>query len=179
MNHFAKLTRLSLFIGLFVLTFSLTIRHIVNGQDDKEKGFRLRLSEERKKASPSPTPTIATPQSSPLTDDATQNLLKRLAPLSPAADDKKDFAVRERSLPPPRAGRVSAEPFPPAASGDAPANSTAGSLEVLRFAPEGDVELAPHLSVTFSQPMVAATSNEDLSASQPPVKLSPQPNGKW
>src|SRR5262249_43019306 len=60
-----------------------------------------------------------------------------------------------------------------------PVNSTAGSLEVLRFAPEGEVELAPHLSVTFSQPMVAVTSNEDLAASQPPVRLSPQPQGQW
>src|SRR5262249_41104569 len=51
--------------------------------------------------------------------------------------------------------------------------------EVLRYAPEGEVELAPHLSVTFSQPMVAVTSNEDLAASQPPVKLSPQPAGRW
>jgi hypothetical protein len=49
----------------------------------------------------------------------------------------------------------------------------------LRFAPEGEVESAPHLSVTFSQPMVAVTSNEDLAASQPPVKLSPQPKGRW
>ncbi|MCI0659593.1 MAG: Ig-like domain-containing protein, partial [Acidobacteria bacterium] len=41
------------------------------------------------------------------------------------------------------------------------------------------VPLAPHLSITFSQPMVAVTSNDDLSAAQVPVKLSPQPAGKW
>ncbi|MGH9832733.1 MAG: alpha-2-macroglobulin family protein [Blastocatellia bacterium] len=35
------------------------------------------------------------------------------------------------------------------------------------------------MSVTFSQPMVAVTSNQDLAATQVPVKLSPQPAGKW
>src|SRR6266542_1082079 len=101
MNRFSRFPlRWSLFIGLFILTFSLTIRHIVNGQGDGEKGFRLRLSEGRKNAPPSPTPTIAAPPSSQLPDDATQNLLKRLPAITAAADDKKDFAIRERSLPP-------------------------------------------------------------------------------
>jgi alpha-2-macroglobulin len=180
MNRFARFApRWSLFIGLFVLTFSLMIQHIVNGQDDKEEGFQFRLSELRKNAPPSPTPTIAAPPSSILLDGATRNLLKRLPAIVVAEGDQKEFALRERSLPPPRAGRVSDEPFPPAPSSAAPVDSTAGSLEVMRIAPEGAVELAPHLSVTFSQPMVAMASNEDLAASQPPVKLSPQPAGKW
>ena len=49
----------------------------------------------------------------------------------------------------------------------------------MRFAPEGELGLAPHLTVTFSQPMVAVTSIADLAASQIPVKLTPQPRGKW
>src|SRR5262245_8227021 len=180
MNRFSRFSlRWLLFIGLFILTFSLTIQHIVNGQGDGEKEFRLRLSEGRKNAPPQPTPTIAAPPSSTLPDDATQNLLKRLPAITGAASDKKEFAVRERSLPPPRAGRVSDEAFPPAPISVAPVDSAAGPLDVLRFAPEGAVETAPHLSVTFSQPMVAVTSNEDLAASQPPVKLSPQPKGRW
>src|SRR5262245_36537884 len=180
MNRFTRFThRWLLFIGLFAVASLLTIQHDANGQGDKEKGFRFRLSEVRKDAPPTPTPIITAPLSSPLPDDATQNLLKRLTPFATIPDDKKDFAIRERSLPPPRAGRVNNEPFPPAPTSDAPADPIAGPLEVLRFAPEGEVELAPHLSVTFSQPMVAVTSNEDLAASQPPVKLSPQPKGRW
>ena len=45
--------------------------------------------------------------------------------------------------------------------------------------PEGDVPLAPQLSVTFSQPMVAVTSHDDLAASAVPVRLDPQPPGQW
>jgi len=118
------------------------IQHIVNGQDDKEEGFRFRLSEGRKNAPPSPTPTIGAPPSSKLPDDATRNLLKRLPAIAVAAGDKKEFALRERSLPPPRAGHVSDESFPPAPISAAPVDSTAGSLEVMRFAPEGAVEKA-------------------------------------
>src|SRR5215510_3827619 len=166
-------------IGLFVITFSLAIQHIANGQDDKEPGLRFRLSEEPKIATPTPAPTIAAPPSYALSDEATQNLLKRLPPIADAASDTKGFGVRESSLPPPRAGRVIDAPFPPSAIIDALVDPTAGPFEVLRFAPEGEVELATHLSVTFSQPMVAVTSNEDLSASPSSVKLSPQPAGKW
>ncbi len=44
--------------------------------------------------------------------------------------------------------------------------------------PEGKVPLAPELSVTFSQPMVAVTSQDDAAAVQP-VRLTPQPKGRW
>ena len=40
-----------------------------------------------------------------------------------------------------------------------PDAAAAGPLEVLRRMPEGDVPLAPHLSITFSQPMVALDSH--------------------
>ncbi len=52
------------------------------------------------------------------------------------------------------------------------------SLEVIRFSPEGEVPLAPDLSVTFSQPMVAVTSQEEA-AKYAPVELTPQVEGRW
>jgi hypothetical protein len=51
-------------------------------------------------------------------------------------------------------------------------------LQVLRWSPEGDVPVAPQLSITFSQPMVAVTSQSDGAATVP-VTLSPTPKGKW
>ncbi|HEU4768931.1 MAG TPA: Ig-like domain-containing protein, partial [Pyrinomonadaceae bacterium] len=53
-----------------------------------------------------------------------------------------------------------------------------GPLEVLRYSPEGSIPMAPELSVTFSQPMVALTSQEEAAANVP-VKLTPEPPGKW
>ncbi|HWT01892.1 MAG TPA: alpha-2-macroglobulin family protein, partial [Pyrinomonadaceae bacterium] len=51
-------------------------------------------------------------------------------------------------------------------------------LAVLRRAPEGEVALAPGLSVTFSQPMVAVSSQNEAAAVVP-VRLAPQPKGSW
>ncbi len=50
---------------------------------------------------------------------------------------------------------------------------------MLRYSPEGDVPLAPYLSLTFSQPMVAVSSQEALAQWALPVRLSPQPDGAW
>ena len=46
------------------------------------------------------------------------------------------------------------------------------------FRPKVKSHLAPDLSVTFSQPMVAVTSQEDA-AQTVPVQLSPNSEGKW
>ncbi|KMQ49971.1 hypothetical protein CHISP_3117 [Chitinispirillum alkaliphilum] len=51
-------------------------------------------------------------------------------------------------------------------------------LSVLRIAPEGDVRIAPHVSLTFSRPMVAVTSQSEA-AEEVPVTLRPQPEGSW
>jgi uncharacterized protein YfaS (alpha-2-macroglobulin family) len=144
-----------------------------------ETGLVFRLSEARDENQRQTRQQIARPATESLSDEATQNLLKRLPPIKVEGDDEKDFSLRDRSLPPPRTGQTISEAFPQAGGGDRPEQAASGPLEVLRVSPEGEVPIAPHLSVTFSQPMVAVTSNEDLSASQVPVKLSPQPAGKW
>ncbi|HEY8459138.1 MAG TPA: Ig-like domain-containing protein, partial [Blastocatellia bacterium] len=142
-------------------------------------GLVFRLSEDRDETQGQKEPQIARPAAEPLSGEAAENLLKRLPPIKVEGDDEKDFALRDRSLPPPLTGQTIGEAFPPASGANQSGQVASGPLEVLRVSPEGDVPIAPHLSVTFSQPMVAVTSNEDLSASQVPVKLSPQPAGKW
>jgi uncharacterized protein YfaS (alpha-2-macroglobulin family) len=146
---------------------------------DNNNGLVFRLSEAQDEAQRQTQQQIARPATEPLSGEATQNLLRRLPPIKVEGDDEKDFALRDRSLPPPRTGQTISESFPPASGAGQSEQVASGPLEVLRFSPEGDVPIAPHLSVTFSQPMVAVTSNDDLSAAQVPVKLSPQPAGKW
>jgi uncharacterized protein YfaS (alpha-2-macroglobulin family) len=108
-----------------------------------------------------------------------QALLARLKPIAVEAGDKKEFALRGRSMPPPRTGATVQTPFPPPVRPPAPDPGEAGPLAVLRFAPEGDLPLASNLSVTFSQPMVAVTSHADSVAKGVPVKLTPVVDGKW
>ncbi len=179
-------SRLFILFCMVILLLPFAIQSDASGQgrrpgvrsSGENTGLVFRLSEageEKQQAQPQ----IARPVAEPLSDEATQNLLKRLPPLKTEDDDQKDFALRDRSLPAPRTGQTISEAFPPAGSLNVPEQTASGPLEILRISPEGDVPIAPHLSVTFSQPMVAVTSNEDLSPSQVPMKLSPQPAGKW
>jgi alpha-2-macroglobulin len=116
-----------------------------------------------------------------LPDADTQALLARAAPIAKAASDQQAFALRPASQPPPRTGQTITAAFPPPPSKLLPPAPDAGpgkDLRVLRWMPEGQVPLAPELSVTFSQPMIAVTSQADAAATVP-VKLVPQPPGKW
>ena len=81
-------------------------------------------------------------------------------------------------LPPPRPGETIQQAFPPPQEIIQPASSETGLLEVLRFSPEGEVPIAPFLSVTFNQPMVALDTLDSLSAEQVPVKIDPQIPGQ-
>ncbi len=142
-----------------------------------QNGLRFRLSEGREQAEraapdpPAPAELLSAAE--------TKKLLDRLPNLTPDANDVQDFKLRESSLPPPRAGETIKAAFapPPPDAPPVPAHTRA-PLEVLRFAPEGEVALAPAFSITFSQPMVAVSSQEETAASVP-VKMSPQPEGKW
>ncbi len=152
-------------------------RGIMQGNTGNKDGLIFRLSEG--KAESEQRPQISAPPAELLSDETAQNLLKRLPPIKSEADDEKDFALRDRSLPPPRTGQTISESFPPSDRATAPDQASSGPLEIARFAPEGEVPIVPHLSITFSQPMVPVTSNSDLAALDVPVKLSPQPKGKW
>jgi uncharacterized protein YfaS (alpha-2-macroglobulin family) len=136
--------------------------------------FRLSAGAEQPERRPMTTPAHA----SRLSESEIQNVLKRLPPVKAEAGDEHDFALRERSLPPPRTGKTVNVSFPSSEPAPTP-EVKPGALEVLRFAPEGEIPLAPQLSVTFSQPMMAVTSNDDLAAQDVPVRLTPQPPGKW
>src|SRR5688572_24987932 len=92
-----------------------------------------------------------------ISEQAAGRLLDRMPALVGEKDDRVDFALREKSQPPPQTGATIKGVFPPpptkAPQADAAVAGT--ELEVLRFAPEGEVPVAPHLAITFNQPMVA------------------------
>jgi uncharacterized protein YfaS (alpha-2-macroglobulin family) len=122
---------------------------------------------------------VARPPATRLSQADASAVLDRLPP-HVAEARVEPFALREPSLPPPRTGRTERTPFPPA-QGEAarPDVAAPGPLSVLRRMPEGDVPLAPHLSLTFSQPMVALDSHAALALADVPVRLEPQPPGEW
>jgi hypothetical protein len=143
---------------------------------DKEEGLRFRLSEAPEQPEARPVSKVA--NATMLSDAETQAILNRLPPITTEPSDEAEFALREKSLPPPRTGTTVMQPFPAPNEVAPPDQKAMGLLEVVRYSPEGDVPIAPNLSVTFSQPMIAVTSQEEA-ADYVPVKLSPQPPGKW
>jgi hypothetical protein len=141
-----------------------------------QDGLKFRLSEgeagaERREKQP-PAKTDA------LSENETSNLLKRIPPVKEQTEDKTDFAKRSGSLPAPKTGKMIPVEFPAYETRGTPKINAGNALEVVRFSPEGEVNLAPDLSVTFSQPMVAVTSQEQA-AQTVPVQLSPQTGGRW
>ena len=134
-------------------------------------GLALRLSNGAQGAPVVDRTTLA--PATPLPDAEVAALLARTPPLAPA--QPVAFALRPGSQPPP-AGQTVAVAFPPPAS-TPPAVAT-GELRVLRATPEGPVPIVPEVSVTFSQPMVAVTSQADA-ARTVPVTLTPPAKGTW
>jgi len=159
--------------------FSTLLSSQANSNDDKsdeEAGLKFRLSEAPEQPEAKATNKVA--QTSVLSDAETQAILNRLPLIKPDANEKLDFALRDKSLPPPRTGITVLQPFSLTLDSGPPDQKINVPLEVVRQSPEGDVPVAPNLSVTFSQPMVAVTSQEEA-AENVPMKLSPQPQGKW
>ncbi|MBN2370785.1 MAG: Ig-like domain-containing protein [Vicinamibacteria bacterium] len=144
---------------------------------EEQTGLAFRLSEGAEEQPPYARPPVV--KGEPLSAAETEALLARLPALKTDEKDRAEFALRESSLPAPRTGATVQSPFPPPDSAEAPDKTPAGPLDVLRRLPEGDVPLAPHLSVTFSQPMVAVTSHAELAREEVPVRLTPQPEGEW
>ena len=128
---------------------------------------------------PPPPETLRVLTGQPLSEAATAALLRRLPALEGAPDDAQAFRLPAETLKPPRPGETVEQPFPPTETGDDAQPVEAGPLQVLRFSPEGDVPLAPFLSVTFSQPMVPLGTIAQLAAQDVPVRLTPQPEGAW
>jgi uncharacterized protein YfaS (alpha-2-macroglobulin family) len=149
-----------------------------SASEETVKGLRFRLSEGAEASEQPPEARVAA--ATRLSDSEVQNVLKRLPPVKAEAGDEQEFALRESSLPVPRTGKTINAVFPAPNEMNRPdVTANAGPLEVLRHSPEGEVPLAPQLSVTFSQPMVAVTSQAELAAGNVPVQLTPQPQGRW
>jgi alpha-2-macroglobulin len=150
------------------------------GDGGEPQGLRFRLSEgadESGQQRPAAAPNAA--RAEKISEAEAAKVLQRLPPLKTQEGDERDFALREKSLPPPRAGQTVLAAFPAPTEREAPdAAAASGPFEVVRYSPSGEVPLAPQLNVTFSQPMVAVTS-QDEAAREVPVRLSPEVPGRW
>ncbi len=137
--------------------------------------FTLAAGSESSKADPRQRKAATTP----LSDTSLMELLKRVPAIKSLTTDRKSFQIREGSLPAPRTAETIKLPFPNVA-GDAPKPLPAVTeLQVTGIAPKGATEMAPHLTVSFNQPMIAMSSLSQIDKMPIPVQLTPTPPGKW
>jgi uncharacterized protein YfaS (alpha-2-macroglobulin family) len=144
-------------------------------QGDKYS-LQVELSEGEEQAEP--VEVLPPQEGEPLSDEEIASIAARLPDLPPDSDSQAEFNRPVESLPPPRPGQTVEEQFPPQETASAPSVET-GPVQVLRFAPEGDVPLAPFISVTFNQPMVPLGTLSDLAEKDVPVKVEPSLPGTW
>jgi hypothetical protein len=114
----------------------------------------------------------------PLSQEEIEAIVARLPEPTEEAGDRVEFNLPDEIIPPPQPGETVDQPFgevPDVATPEVPE----GPLEVVRFAPEGEIPLAPFLSVTFNQPMVPLATLEQLEALDVPVRISPEIPGTW
>ncbi len=122
---------------------------------------------------------VAVVDGEPLTDDEVAAVVDRLPPWEVPDTDRTDVELPTESLRPPLVGDTVDVPFPPdtdAAPVDGPAD---GPLQVLRYQPDGDVDVAPFLTVTFDRPMVPLGTLDQLDEADVPVIVEPAVEGRW
>jgi alpha-2-macroglobulin len=144
-----------------------------------DEPFRMNI--ELSEGAPVPQPFVPLPPAAgdPLTEAEIDQILRRLSALEPATVEQTEFRLPADPLPPPRPGQTVEQEFPPTESAERPDVDESGPLEVLRFAPEGEIPIVPFVSITFNQAMVPLTTLADLAEKDVPVKIEPSLPGTW
>jgi alpha-2-macroglobulin len=147
-------------------------------EEQEVKALQIVLSE-GKEVDPSAAERPMT-KGTPLSQSRIDELLKMFTEPLEEEKDKPGFLKRPSSKPAPRSVTPKEIPFPPA-DGDKPPPDVQGqALEVLSVSPEGELERAPRLSISFNQPMIAVSDpTADEQGDPLGIKIEPRPEGKW
>lgn len=151
-----------------------------NGQTsttgDRPSTLKVALSKGTSQtAAAQPTPIV---DGTALDEAAIAKIFSRLPEWVAAAADSVPFNWPTQRVPVPRAGTTVDVAFP-AHDSTPPVEVPSGPLEVLRKQPEGEVAIAPFVSITFNQPMVAVGTVSQVNASSVPATITPAIAGTW
>jgi uncharacterized protein YfaS (alpha-2-macroglobulin family) len=145
----------------------------------QEDPYRIGVELSDGQSQPQTTEVLPATNGEPLLPQEIEQILSRLPALTVDPDQQAEFKLPAEILPPPRPGNTIAESFPPLETEPTPGEVEAGPLQVLRFAPEGEIPIAPFISVTFNQPMIPLGTLADLAAMDVPVQIEPSLPGTW
>ncbi|MET3807816.1 uncharacterized protein YfaS (alpha-2-macroglobulin family) [Nakamurella sp. UYEF19] len=136
----------------------------------------LRLSAGRAQE---PAVPVAVVNGRPLGTPRITAILDRLPAWTGDSVLARSFKWPTQSIKTPQAGKTVPLGFPATGSGTKPDPTPTGPLHVLRMQPQGSVSIAPFISITFDQPMVAVTTVGQLAAAQVPATITPKVAGSW
>ncbi len=153
-----------------------TMNMLVN-DDNQNDDFIINLSEGKSDYLAPEEATVVVGE--PLSEEEIAAILSRLPDLPSDQSLQEEFNIPPEVLPPPRPGDTIEQPFPVVESPSEIPEDTSGPLEVLRYSPEGEIQMAPFISVTFNQPMVPLGTLTQLSEEDVPVKIVPALEGTW
>jgi hypothetical protein len=127
-------------------------------------------------ATPEPVKLVS---GEPLTSEEAEDIFDRLPALPVSPGEQIEFNYPVEFLPPPRPGTVIEEEFPQPEFLPTPEMGDEQPLQVVRYAPEGEIPIAPFISITFNQAMVPLGTMGDLSQQEVPVLVTPELPGTW
>ncbi|MEK6752073.1 MAG: alpha-2-macroglobulin family protein [Chloroflexota bacterium] len=146
---------------------------------DSEDGYSISIELSDGQSQPQIVEGLPLASGEPLSPAEIELILSRLPALPVDSAQQTDFNFPAQTLPPPRPGDTVTEKFPPFETEPTPGAVEAGPLQVLRYAPEGEIPIAPFVSVTFNQPMVPLGTLDDLAEADVPIKIEPSLPGTW
>ena len=142
--------------------------------------LEITLKDGQSGAESDPGATLPTATGVELLQARTLEILKMFKEPLETQKDRPEFFKRPASQPAPRSVTPVKIPFPPPASGPAAPNVKNNALQVLSMTPEGELERAPRLSISFNSPMIAVSDPEAAEAGDPlGITIDPRPAGKW
>jgi hypothetical protein len=150
-----------------------------DGTFNQGESYSMKIGLNEGQSQPQPTQALPVTSGEPLSAAEIEQLLARLPALPTVPADQTAFNRPAESLPPPRPGTTLTDSFPPLETKPTPGTAASGPLQVLRFAPQGEVPLAPFVSITFDQPMVPIGTLADLAAADVPAQIQPALPGTW
>jgi uncharacterized protein YfaS (alpha-2-macroglobulin family) len=171
---------LLVFFSIWTSLFAsfISAQKTVNQPQIAANGLQFRLSEAARQAEkPQKRPPVSIEN---LSEAEANEIFNRLPPLPAEKEETDGFKMRADSLKPPKSGNIIPVKFPSDEKQKAPKTKpeTSQNLEIRRYSPTGKTPLAVDLSITFSQPMIAVTSQTQASENVP-VELKPEVKGRW
>jgi uncharacterized protein YfaS (alpha-2-macroglobulin family) len=169
--------------GVFAPGDATPVPMVVNKTQSPDEGadkYKIGVELSEGQSQPQTVEVLPATSGEPLSPEEIEMILSRLPALTPDPDDQTEFNLPQEILPPPRPGTTIQAKFPPPETEPTQgAVVEAGPLQVLRFAPEGEIPIAPFISVTFNQSMVPLGTLGDLARKDVPLKIEPSLPGTW